>query len=435
MSKHEDIIKYILSLEVGTKISVRSIANDLGVSDGTAYRAIKDCDALGIVTTIPRVGTVRIEKVEKKSIEALTYGEVINIIDGTLLGGKDGIHKTLNKFIIGAMTIDAFEKYISPNCLVIVGNREEVQRVALLNDCAVLITGGFSCSDEVKRLANGRCLPIISSTYDTFTIASMINKAISESLIKKDIILVEDIMITEPVFLRYTDRVSHWKGLVMETKHERFPVVDADMKVVGIVTLKDLSTEVANDDDFISKYMTKNIITVTPKTTAAYAAHVMGWEGIEMCPVVDGRRLIGVVSRHDVIKALQHISRQPQVGETIDDLVMKNFQFEEHGDKIHFYGKIIPEMLDPIGTASWSALNMLLSSMGIMNLRQRNNINVSVDSISTYFVKPVQIDSNIDIYSEIIDMGRNFSKVEITMLDNKKELIGKTLISAKVIRK
>jgi Cu2+-exporting ATPase len=64
MSKHEDIIKYILSLEVGTKISVRSIASALGVSDGTAYRAIKDSDALGIVTTIPRVGTVRIEKVE-----------------------------------------------------------------------------------------------------------------------------------------------------------------------------------------------------------------------------------------------------------------------------------------------------------------------------------------------------------------------------------
>ncbi|MGC7873931.1 DRTGG domain-containing protein, partial [Desulfosporosinus sp. SYSU MS00001] len=187
-------MNYILSLEVGAKISVRSVANELGVSDGTAYRAIKDCDTMGIVTTIPRVGTVRIEKVEKKSIEALTYAEVINIIDGTLLGGKDVIHKTLSKFIIGAMTIDAFSKYISPNCLVIVGNREELQKLALMNECAVLITGGFSCSDEIKKLANERCLPIISSTYDTFTIATMINKAISESLIKKDIILVEDIM-------------------------------------------------------------------------------------------------------------------------------------------------------------------------------------------------------------------------------------------------
>lgn len=143
MSKHEDIIKYILSLEVGTKISVRSIASELGVSDGTAYRAIKDSDALGIVTTIPRVGTVRIEKVEKKNIEALTYGEVINIVDGTLLGGKDGIHKTLHRFAIGAMTIDAMSKYITPDCLLIVGNREEAQRLAILKDSGVLITGGF----------------------------------------------------------------------------------------------------------------------------------------------------------------------------------------------------------------------------------------------------------------------------------------------------
>ncbi|HSN57928.1 MAG TPA: hypothetical protein VLR72_00430, partial [Clostridiaceae bacterium] len=99
MSKHEDILKYIVSLEVGTKISVRNVASAQGVSDGTAYRAIKDADALGLVTTIPRVGTVRIEKLEKKSIESLTYGEVINIIDGTLLGGKAGIHKTLSRFV------------------------------------------------------------------------------------------------------------------------------------------------------------------------------------------------------------------------------------------------------------------------------------------------------------------------------------------------
>ena len=157
MSKHEDIIKHILSLDVGVKISVRSVANDLGVSDGTAYRAIKDCDSMGIVTTIPRVGTVRVEKVEKKTIESLTYGEIVNIIDGTLFGGRAGVHKILNKFIIGAMTLDMIPKYLSPNCLVLVGNREEVQRLALMNDCAVLITGGFTCSEEIKKLANEKC--------------------------------------------------------------------------------------------------------------------------------------------------------------------------------------------------------------------------------------------------------------------------------------
>jgi predicted transcriptional regulator len=435
MSKHEDIIKHILSLEIGAKISVRTIANDLGVSDGTAYRAIKDCDSMGIVTTIPRVGTVRVEKVEKKSIEALTYGEIVNIVDGTLFGGKDGIYKILNKFIIGAMTLDMIPKYLSPNCLVLVGNREEVQRLALMNDCAVLITGGFGCSEEIKKLANEKGLPIISSTYDTFTTATMINKAMSENLIKKDIILVEDIMITEPVYLSDTDRVAHWKGLMQETKHERYPVLDSEKRVVGIVTLKDMPIEEVKDDDFINKYMTKDIITVTPKTTAAYAAHIMGWESIDLCPVVDGRKLVGIVSRHDVIKALQYISRQPQVGETIEDLVLKNFEFDDNGDGMHFWGKIIPEMLDPVGTASWSSLNMLLSTMGIMTLRQRNNINITVDSISTYFMKPVQVDSHIEITTEIIDKGRSFSKIEISMYDNKKELISKALLSAKVLKK
>lgn len=434
MSKHEDIIKYILSLEVGTKISVRSIASALGVSDGTAYRAIKDSDALGIVTTIPRVGTVRIEKVEKKNIEALTYGEVINIVDGTLLGGKDGIHKTLHRFAIGAMTIDAMEKYITPDCLLIVGNREEAQKLALLNDSGVLITGGFGCSDEVKKLANAKCLPIISTTYDSFTVASMINKAISENLIKKDIVLVEDIMETNPYFLSINDTVAKWKEVIFRTTHQRYPVVDEEHRVVGIVTLKDLSNK-DNDDEAIGKVMHKEPITVTQKTTVAYAAHIMGWEGIEMFPVVKGKQLVGVITRRDVIKALQHMARQPQAAETLEDAVLKNFEFETNADKVHFYGKITPEMLDPIGTASWSSLNMLLSTMGIMTLRQKNNINVLVDSINTYFMKPVQIDSFIEIYADIIDMGRNFCKIEIEMFDNKKDIVAKAFLSAKILRR
>jgi predicted transcriptional regulator len=434
MSKHEDILKYIMSLEVGTKISVRNVASAQGVSDGTAYRAIKDADALGLVTTIPRVGTVRIEKLEKKSIESLTYGEVINIIDGTLLGGKAGIHKTLSRFVIGAMTVDEIGKYLTPGCLLIVGNRDEVQRLGLEHESGVLITGGFGCTDEVKKLANEMCLPVISSAYDTFTIASMINKAISESLIKKDIMMVEDIMNTEPLCLKPDDTVADWRRMLLETGHERYPVVDDDMRVVGIITPKDMARD-ASSDEQISKVMSKNPISVSPKTTVAYTAHITGLEGIELCPVVDHKRLVGVVTRHDVIKALQYISRQPQAGETLEDMVMKNFQFEPDGEGLYFFGKITAEMLDPIGTASWSSLNMLLSTIGIMTLRQKNNINIFIDSMSTYFTQPVQMDSMIDVYTKILDTGRNFSKVRIEMYDRKQQLIATSILSAKVLKK
>lgn len=432
MSKHQEIIKYITSLDVGTKISVRSIANDQGVSDGTAYRAIKDAENMGLVSTIPRVGTVRIEKVEKKNIESLSYAEVVNIVDGTLVGGKDGVHKRLNKFIMGAMQINEAMKYIEPGSLLIVGNREDIQEVALQRECAVLITGGLTCSDSIKRLGDERCLPVISTTYDSFTVASMINKAISESLIKKDIILVEDIMETNPKYLKTNDSLEKFKKVIKETKHQRYPVVDEQMNVVGIVTIKDLPN--SNDEETtVGKLMSKEPITVTDKTTVSYTAHIMGWEGIEFCPVVDGKKLVGVVGRQNVIKALQYAARQPQVGETLEDLILKNFKYETKDNKMTFSGKIIPEMLDQLGTASWSSLNMLLSTIGIMTLRHKNSINITVDSIMTYFMKPVQIDSVIDIDSEIIDMGRNFCKVEITMY-KKKELIAKALISAKMVR-
>lgn len=434
MSKHEDIIKYIISLKTGSKISVRTIASELNVSEGTAYRAIKESDALGLVSTIPRVGTVRVEKVEKKSIEALTYAEVVNIIQGTILGGKDGLYKTLNKFVIGAMTVDAMEKYISPGCLLIVGNREEAYRMALSQESAVLITGGFTCSEEIKKLANEKHLPIISSAYDTFTIATMINKAISESLIKKDIIYVEDIMHMEPLFLKINDTVGTWSQIQHDTGLRCLPVIDVSERVVGMVSHKDLPLEIDNDE-MITSVMSKEIITVTPKTTVAYTAHIMGWEDIEVCPVVDGKRLIGIVTREDVIKVLQYAVRQPQSGESFEDLILKNFQNENLGDSLHFWGKIISEMLDPIGTASWSSLNMLMSTLGIVNIRHRNNLNISVDSFATYFIKPLQMDSLVDIYTRTLDMGRNFCKVEIEMYDQNKELVAKALMSAKILRK
>ena len=41
LTKHQLILQYIKELEVGTKVSVRQIAKEIDVSEGTAYRAIK----------------------------------------------------------------------------------------------------------------------------------------------------------------------------------------------------------------------------------------------------------------------------------------------------------------------------------------------------------------------------------------------------------
>lgn len=51
MTKHEQLIRHIEALEPGTRISVRGIARELDVSEGTAYKAIKEAEELGVVAT------------------------------------------------------------------------------------------------------------------------------------------------------------------------------------------------------------------------------------------------------------------------------------------------------------------------------------------------------------------------------------------------
>lgn len=96
-TKHELILNYIKEQPVGTKLSVRQIAKDLEVSEGTAYRAIKDAENKGFVSTIERVGTIRIEQKRKEKLERLTFAEVVNIVDGQVLGAETAcIKRSIN---------------------------------------------------------------------------------------------------------------------------------------------------------------------------------------------------------------------------------------------------------------------------------------------------------------------------------------------------
>ena len=69
------------------------------------------------------------------------------------------------------------------------GTVSNAHELALKAGAAVLITGGFDTEEHVKKLADELEMPVISSSYDTFTVATMINRAIYDQLIKKEIIL------------------------------------------------------------------------------------------------------------------------------------------------------------------------------------------------------------------------------------------------------
>lgn len=431
-TKHEQIIQHIMSLRVGNKISVRQIAKDLNVSDGTAYRAIKEAENQGLVSTIERVGTIRIERKEKENFERLTFAEIINIVDGQVLGGADGLHKTLNKFVIGAMKLDAMMRYTAADSLLIVGNRMKAQELALNEGAAVLITGGFDTEDHIKRLADEKQLPIMSTSYDTFTVATMINRAIYDQLIKKEIIFVEDISTSykEAFYLDAKDTLNDWYELNEQSKHTRFPVIDDKKRVVGMVTSKDVIGY--ENHMLIEKVMTKKPLVVQGKTSLAYVAHMMVWEGIELVPVVDqAYQFQGIVSRQDVLKALQQIQRQPQVGETIDDIVSRDIMAVE-ADQTVFQTKVTPQMTNQLGTLSNGVFTTLITEASSRLLLHVKKSDLVVENLTIFFIKPVQIDSKLIIKPQLLEIGRIYAKIDIEVYNDRK-LVGKGLIMAQLI--
>ncbi|HLR60531.1 MAG TPA: DRTGG domain-containing protein [Pseudogracilibacillus sp.] len=430
VTKHEQIIRHIISLKVGEKISVRQIAKDLSVSDGTAYRAIKEAENQGLVSTIERVGTVRIELKEKEQFKHLTFAEVINVVDGQVLGGKNGLHKTLNKFVIGAMQLDAMMRYTEADSLLIVGNRVKAHELALKAGAAVLITGGFDTTDEIKKLADEKSLPIMSTTYDTFTVAEMINRAIYDQLIKKEIVFVNDIYTPyeEVNHLKNKDTVADWYKLNELTTHTRYPVIDDRGRVTGMVTSKDVVNQ--PDTVLIEKVMTKNPYAAQGKTSLAYIAHLMVWEGIEVVPVVNpSNELEGLVSRQDVLKALNEVQRQPQVGETIHDIVARSL---DSVDETIFQAEVTPQMTNELGTLSNGVLTTLVSEASARLLLHLKKGKMVVESLSVYFVEPVQMDSKLVIKPELLDAGRLYAKINVDVFNGKK-IVGKGMLMAQLM--
>ncbi|MWC26977.1 DRTGG domain-containing protein [Paenibacillus sp. MMS18-CY102] len=438
LTKHEQILAAIEKLDVGSKISVRALAKSLGVSEGTAYKAIKDAETAGIVSTRERIGTVRIEKRSRGTAIQLTFREVAEMVEGQVHGGEMGLDKPLHKFVIGAMELEAMIRYIDEGSLLIVGNRESAHRYALEQGAGVLVTGGFAPGEDMKRLADELALPIIVSRYDTFTVASMINRAMYDRLIKRKIMLVEDIVaMSKPAqVLMPADTVAAFQRLSVQTGLSRFPVIDERGRVAGMMTAKDAVD--ATEDQTLDRVMTRHPITVAPNIAVASAAHTMASEGIDLLPVVDRhRKLLGVVSRRDVLDAMKYAGKQQETGQTFDDLMWDGFEqqhVEEGTDQLEYryIGKMMPQMSGPLGTVSEGVLAALMTEAARRFIRIVGKHDYVCESLTTYFLRPVQIDSDIVMTPRALEIGRKLSKLEVEVVDGR-GLAAKAMITVQTI--
>ena len=432
-TKHEQILEFIETLPIGEKLSVRLVAKELSVSEGTAYRAIKEAENKGLVSTIKRVGTIRIEQKSGENIENLTFEEIVKIIDGDVHGGFEGLKKTLTKFNIGAMKEEAMLRYISEESLMIIGNREEAQRLSLEHGAAVLITGGFQPDDKVIAIANEKELPLISTSYDTFTVATMINRAMTDQLIKKEIVRIQHIYtpIEQTKYLRKDDTVYSYRMLNENSQHTRFPVVYSDNRLVGIVTAKDVLG--IEDDVPIERVMTRNPAYAKKHMSVASIAHAMIWDGLEVMPVVlDDLTLVGIISRQDIMKAMQSIQKQPQSGDTIADQINQLINEDTANERYTF--SVTPQTTDSIGAISFGVLSEVVTETVYSYLAKNKKKNLVVEQMNLHYFNMIQLGSELTIKPVIFDENRRSARLDVHIY-SESTLAAKAVVVCQLIQR
>ncbi|MEM1578844.1 MAG: M50 family metallopeptidase [Archaeoglobaceae archaeon] len=110
---------------------------------------------------------------------------------------------------------------------------------------------------------------------------------------------LKDIMTSEVLSVSPDMKVGDVIGLMFKHKHLGYPVV-RDNTLVGIVTLKDVMS--ADENAKVEEVMSKNVLTLSPQSSAFEAFKIMGEKGIGRVPVVEEGRLVGIVTRSDLMK-------------------------------------------------------------------------------------------------------------------------------------
>ncbi|HCF48835.1 MAG TPA: hypothetical protein DER60_01045 [Syntrophomonas sp.] len=145
--------------------------------------------------------------------------------------------------------------------------------------------------------------------------------------------LARDIMTREVYAARPDDKVDRITHLMLENKISGIPVVDENDHVVGIITEKDLMIRakelrvpyyvtlfdsiifLENPIRFnneVKKYtatkikdaMTSKVVTVEEDTPVSEVVKLMQEKKINRVPVVRNHKLVGIITRNDILKVL-----------------------------------------------------------------------------------------------------------------------------------
>jgi CBS domain-containing protein len=132
---------------------------------------------------------------------------------------------------------------------------------------------------------------------------------------------VRDVMTPNPRVVHIADSIQAAAAVMREEDTGVVPVVDNERRLIGVVTDRDLAVRAIADGKHYGEpvryFLTTLVVVVDPGMSTVQAAELMAAHQIRRLPVVEGDRLIGIVSLGDLAVKEGHDSR---VGDTLENI-------------------------------------------------------------------------------------------------------------------
>lgn len=160
------------------------------------------------------------------------YSNIVETLEGIMLLGDENDFFREGKVLIAAANPDMMEFYIEPHDLVILGNRYESQLCAIEMDAGcIIVCEGAGVSMTIKKLAQEHGCVIITTPYDTYTAARLINQSMPISYFMKTEHLIT---------FDEEDFIDDVKEVMTSKRHRDFPILNKDGHYKGMISRRNL---------------------------------------------------------------------------------------------------------------------------------------------------------------------------------------------------
>ena len=204
------------------------------------------------------------------SVAHTSMQNIVDTLDATVVTGDIGQIVDKGKVVIATANPDMMEQYIEEGDIIILGNRYDAQLCAVeMNARCIVICEGVNVSKTIIKVAQENNCMIITTEYDTYTVARLIN----QSLPIRFYMTPKEKMIK----FKITDYIEDIEDTMAKRRFRDFPILGENGKYIGMISRRNLL-----------KHGKKKLILVDHNEKSQA---VFGVETAEILEIIDHHRL------------------------------------------------------------------------------------------------------------------------------------------------